>query len=155
MELSDYIRTLRKNWVIILVLTVVGLGASGGYSLSRTSIYESTSTVFVSTQAGSTAAELQQGSSFTQARINTYVGLITTPVVLNPVIAELGVAESADRLASQIKASAALNSTLITITVSDSDASQAAQIANAVASSLAEVVPRLEPAAKADRARSV
>jgi len=145
MELSDYIRTLRKNWVVVVVLTVVGLGTAGGYSLTRTPIYESTSTVFVSTQAGSTAAELQQGSSFTQARINTYVGLITTPVVLSPVIAELGLADSSESLSSRVKASAALNSTLITVNVSSSNAAQAAQIANAIATSLSQVVPRLEP----------
>ncbi len=26
MELSDYIRVLRKNWLVIVVLTLVGLG---------------------------------------------------------------------------------------------------------------------------------
>lgn len=145
MELSDYIRILRKNWLVIVVLTLLGLGAAAGYSLTRTPIYESASTVFVSTQSGNTAQELQQGSSFAQARINTYVGLTTTPVVLNPVIADLGLARTAEDLAKDVKASAALNSTLITITVSDPDAVQAAKIANAIAASLASAVPQLEP----------
>ena len=145
MELSDYIRILRKNWLVIVVLTLLGLGAAAGYSLTRTPIYESASTVFVSTQSGNTAQELQQGSVFAQARINTYVGLATTPVVLNPVIADLGLARTAEDLAKDVKASAALNSTLITISVSDPDAVQAAQIANAIAASLASAVPQLEP----------
>lgn len=147
MELSEIIRTFRKNWLVIVVLTFIGLGASTGYTLTRTPVYESTSTVFVSTQAGSTAAELQQGSSFTQARINTYVGLVTTPAVLEPVISELGLAVDAESLASRVRAAAALNSTLLTITVSDPDPTRAASIANAVAASLATTVPELEPAA--------
>lgn len=147
MELSDYIRILRKNWLVIIVLTLVGLGGAAAYSLTRTPIYESSSTVFVSTQTGGTAAELQQGSNFTQARINTYVGLVTTPVVLNPVIAELDLGVTASELSSYVTASAALNSTLITITVSDPDPVQAANIANAVAASLSSVVPQLEPEA--------
>ena len=147
MELSDYIRILRKNWLVIIVLTLVGLGAAAAYSLTRTPIYESSSTVFVSTQTGGTAAELQQGSNFTQARINTYVGLVTTPVVLNPVIAELDLGVTASELRSDVTASAALNSTLITITVSDPDPVQAADIANAVAASLSSAVPQLEPEA--------
>lgn len=147
MELSDYIRILRKNWLVIVVLTLVGLGGAAAYSLTRTPIYESSSTVFVSTQTGGTAAELQQGSNFTQARINTYVGLVSTPVVLNPVIAELDLGITAAQLSESVKASAALNSTLITVAVSDPDPVQAADIANAIAASLSSAVPRLEPEA--------
>ncbi|WZH38927.1 MAG: polysaccharide biosynthesis tyrosine autokinase [Microbacterium enclense] len=147
MELSDHIRTLRKNWLLIVTLTFLGLGVVAGYTLTRTPIYESSSTVFVSTQAGSTAAELQQGSSFAQARINTYVGLATMPVVLDPVITELGLATSADSLASSVKASAGLNSTLITVTASNPDPVRAAEIADAVADSLSTTVPQLEPEA--------
>ncbi len=146
MELSDYIRALRKNWVIILVATAVGLGVAAAYSLTRTPVYESSSTVFVSTQTSGTVAELQQGSSFTQARINTYVGLVETPIVMNPVIAELGLGTTAEALGESVDASATLNSTLITITVRDTDAVGAAAIANALAASLSEAVPALEPA---------
>lgn len=146
MELSDYIRILRKNWLVILLLTVIGVGSSAAYTLTATPAYESTSTIFVSTQGGSTTAELQQGSNFTQARINTYVGLVVTPAVLDPVIGELGLTTSAESLAKDVKASAAVNSTLIAITVSDSNPNSASDIANSIAKSLATVVPQLEPA---------
>jgi capsular exopolysaccharide synthesis family protein len=145
MDLTDYVRTLRKNWLLIVALTVLGLGAATTLTLTRTPTYESESTVFVSTQAGGTTAELQQGSSFTQARINTYVGLVGTPAVLDPVIAQLGVPTTADALASNVRATAALNSTLITITVSDPSPLRAAELANAVAASLASTVRELEP----------
>lgn len=145
MELSDYIRILRKNWIAIVALTLIGLSATTAFTLTRTPIYESSSTIFVSTQAGGTAAELQQGSSFTQARINTYVGLVRTPIVLDPVIAQLDVSTTPAALAGRVSATAALNSTLITITVSDPDATRAASLANAIASSLSSVVPQLEP----------
>lgn len=145
MELRDYVRVLRKNWWVVILAVAAGLGVSLAYTLTRTPIYESSATVFVSTQAGGSAAELQQGSNFAQARINTYVGLATTPIVLEPVIDRLGLDESSASLASSIKASATLNSTLITLVVSDADRSQASNIANAVADSLAEVIPTLEP----------
>ncbi|PTT17118.1 chromosome partitioning protein [Microbacterium sp. HMWF026] len=146
MELSDYIRILRKNWLVLLVLTVLGFVTALGYTLTRTPTFESSSTVFVSTQAGGTAAELQQGSTFTQARINTYVGLATAPVVLTPVIEELGLPRTAAQLAEEVRASAGLNSTLITVTVANPNPSEAASIANAIADSLATVIPQLEPA---------
>jgi len=148
MELSDYIRILRKNWLMIIAVTVLGIAVALVFTLTRTPIYESQSTVFVSTQGGSTTAELQQGSSFTQARINTYVGLVDTPAVLNPVISELGLAETPEDLAERVTAAAALNSTLITVTVTGADPVAAADVANSVAASLATVVPQLEPEAE-------
>lgn len=146
MALSDYLRVLRKNWLAVLVMTIVGLSAATVFTLTRTPTYESSSTVFVSTQGGTTTAELQQGSTFTQARINTYVGLVSTPAILEPVIQGLGLSTTSEALANQVKASATLNSTLISLTVTDTDPRRAAQIANGVASSLATVVPQLEPA---------
>ncbi|WP_295789495.1 polysaccharide biosynthesis tyrosine autokinase [uncultured Microbacterium sp.] len=147
MELSEYLRILRKNWLPIVLLTALGLLGSIAFTFSRTPIYESSSTIFVSTQAGSTAAELQQGSSFTQARINTYVGLVKTPIVLDPVISGLDLQQSAQTLSESVNASAAANSTLITITAADASSEQAALIANEVASSLSAAVPSLEPEA--------
>ena len=144
MELTDYIRILRKNWVIIVVATLVGIGIAAAWSLTRTPQYEAQSTVFVSTQSGSTIQDLQQGSNFTQARVQTYTNLVTTPIVMNPVIAELGLGTTAAELSAQIEASAALNTTLITITVTGPDPVQAADVANALGASLTSVVERLE-----------
>ena len=144
MELTDYIRILRKNWVIIVVATLVGIGVAAAWSLTRTPEYEAQSTVFVSTQSGSTISDLQQGSNFTQSRVQTYTNLVTTPIVMNPVIAELGLGTTANDLAVRVEASAALNTTLITITVTDTDPVRSAETANALAMSLTSVVEKLE-----------
>jgi capsular exopolysaccharide synthesis family protein len=144
MELSDYIRILRKNWLVIVVAALLGVAVAAGYSLTRTPQYSATSTVFVSTQSGETTAELAQGNTFTQSRITTYVNLIDQPYVLNPVIQELGLQTTADSLAGRVTASADLNSTLINVTATGSDPIAAADIANATASSLAEAVETLE-----------
>jgi capsular exopolysaccharide synthesis family protein len=144
MELSDYIRILRKNWLVIVVTTLVGIAVAAGFSLTRTPQFEATSGVFVSTEGGSTITELQQGSNFTQARIATYVELVEEPFVLNPVINQLNLPLSADGLAGRVTASAALDSTIVQITVSDADPVQAAVIANALGASLATAVENLE-----------
>ncbi|KDA04905.1 chromosome partitioning protein [Microbacterium sp. CH12i] len=150
MELSDYIRILRKNWLVIVAATLIGLAAAAGYSLTRTPIYSAQSVVFVQSQAGGTASELQQGSSFAQSRIVTYVGLVREPVVMNPVITELGLDVSADVLAESVTSSSPLNSTLIEITVEDPDPVHAADIANALGASLAAAVERIDTPAGTD-----
>ncbi|MFL2000047.1 MULTISPECIES: polysaccharide biosynthesis tyrosine autokinase [unclassified Microbacterium] len=144
MELSDYIRILRKNWLVIVVTTLVGVAVAAGFSLTRTPQFEATSGVFVSTEGGSTITELQQGSNFTQARIATYVELVEEPFVLNPVITELGLNMNADGLAGRVTASSGLDSTIVQITVTDADPARAALIANALGASLANAVETLE-----------
>lgn len=151
MELSDYIRILRKSWLAIVIATLLGLAAAAGYSLTRTPMYESQSVVFVQSQAGSTVTELQQGSSFAQSRITTYVSLVREPVVMNPVITQLGLDTSADDLAENVKSSSPLNSTLIQITVQDPDPVMAADIANALGASLAAAVERIDTPAGQDQ----
>lgn len=150
MELSDYIRILRKSWLVILATTLIGLAAAAGYSLTRTPMYESQAVVFVQSQAGGTASELQQGSSFAESRITTYVSLVREPVVMNPVITELGLNTSADELAQKVESSSPLNSTLIEITVQDPDPVQAADISNALGESLAAAVERIDTPAGQD-----
>ncbi|MCR2764228.1 polysaccharide biosynthesis tyrosine autokinase [Microbacterium sp. zg.B48] len=144
MELTDYIRLLRKNWLIIAVATLIGVAVAAGWSLTRTPQYEASSTVFVSTQAGGTVAELQQGQNFTQSRVTTYANLVPTPIVLNPVIAQLGLGMTAGELAGRITASSPLNTTLITVTVTDADPVAAADIANAIGGSLTSAVEAIE-----------
>lgn len=144
MELRDYIRILRKSWVLIVALTLVGVGAAAAYSLTRTPLYSSSAKVFVSTSGGSTVSELQQGNSFTQQRVKTYADLATTPIVLLPVIANLGLELSSDELAAEVTATAPLDTTLIDITVQDADAALSAEIATAVSESLTLVVESIE-----------
>lgn len=144
MELSDYIRILRKNWLVIVATTLIGLTAAAGFSLTRTPMYEAQAVVFVQSQTGTTVGELQQGSTFAQARITTYVSLVREPVVMNPVITELGLDTSAKQLAESVTSTNPLNSTLIEITVENADPVRGAEIANALGASLAAAVERID-----------
>ncbi len=102
MELSDYIRVLRKSWLIIVAAALVGVAAAAAYSLTRTPIYSAESQVFVSTQGSGSTAELQQGNTFTQARVTTYANLVTTPLVMAPVIDDLNLDMTPAELAEQV-----------------------------------------------------
>ncbi|GAA1666449.1 polysaccharide biosynthesis tyrosine autokinase [Microbacterium lacus] len=150
MELSDYIRVLRKSWLIIVAAALVGVAAAAAYSLTRTPIYSSESQVFVSTQGAGTIGELQQGNTFSQARVTTYTNLATTPLVLQPVIDELGLDLTPAELANQVSASNAVNTTIISIAAKDADPALAAEIANAVSTSLTTTVEQIETPAGTD-----
>ncbi len=144
MELRDYIRILRKSWVLIVLLTLVAVAAAAAYSIVQTPKYSATTRVFVSSQSADSTSELLQGSSFTQGRVKTYSSLVTTPIVLLPVIAKLGLSITAEQLAERVNGAAQLDTTLIEITVTDVDPVVAANIANATSQSLTAVVEKIE-----------
>ena len=144
MELRDYLRILRGSWVLITLLTLLGVGAGAAYSIVTTPKFSSSAKVFVSTSNGSTVSELQQGNTFTQQRVKTYADLVSTPIVLLPVIDQLGLDLTGEELAEQVSATAPLDTTLIEITVTDVDPALAAQIATAVSESLTDVVSSIE-----------
>jgi capsular polysaccharide biosynthesis protein len=145
MEAHEYWRALAKGWAIIVVLAVVGGLTGAGYAFTRPSAYEATSSVFVSTTQGSTTDQLSQGANYTQNLVASYTRLATTPKVLQPVIDELGLSESATRLATQISATNPLDTVIVQIQVTTSSAQQSANIANAVAASLRTVTLDLAP----------
>jgi capsular exopolysaccharide synthesis family protein len=122
----------------------VGLLVAAAVSLLRTPAYTSQTTLFAATQNTGSVAELQIGNSFTQARVQSYAETASTPLVLQPVIDSLGLELSASELAGRIKASADLDTVLLSITAEDSSPVQAAAIAQSVANSLIEAINTLE-----------
>jgi capsular exopolysaccharide synthesis family protein len=143
-ELRDYIRVLRKGWLIILVLVVVGVGAAAAYSFLKPPTYTAESKVFINTQTGGNANDLVQGQNYSQERITSYAGLVQTPAVLQPVIVGLHLDATPDSLAKQVSATAPLNTTILQIVATSKKPKMAADLANATAASLTTVVQSLE-----------
>lgn len=144
MDLRDYARILRRNWILILVLTLIGLMAGGAMSALIRPTYTATTQLFVSIQNSGTVVELQQGNTFSQARVQSYVKTVTTPVVLQPAIDALGLDVTSQELSKRVVASTDLNTVLINISVSDASPVRAAATAQAVGDSLIKAIDSLE-----------
>lgn len=144
LDLHEYLRILRRDWVLIVASTLVGLLAGGALALLSKPTYMAETQLFVAIQSSGSVQELQQGNTFTQARVQSYVRTIESPIVLQPVIDELGLDVSAEQLADRVEATAQLNTVLITIQVSDQSPVQAAAIAQGVGNSLIKAVDSLE-----------
>lgn len=147
MELGEYLSVLRKRWLVIALLALLG-GAAGYASTARdTPLYRSTSTVYLTTSRGDSISELSQGANYTANLMQTYARMVTEPVVLEPVIERLGLSMSPRTLGRLVTAQAPLNLYLIDVSVTNSDPAQAAAIANAIAVQLSSTVRDLSPTA--------
>ena len=144
MELKDYIRIIRKRWRVILAAMLVVLAGAAAATALSPRIYEARTELFVSTSGGVDTGALLQGSNFTQQRVKSYADVLTTPKVLDPVIATLGLNTTAALLGKQITATVPLDTVLIEVAVTSSDPSVAATVADAVGKQFTSTVADLE-----------
>ena len=157
MELRDYIRILHKNWLIISILFLAGAGAGAAYSLAQTPQYQTSTQLYVSVRSEDAATgDLVQGTNFARQIVTSYVEVVPTALVLQPVIDELDLEMTVPELAAHISAEAPLNTVNISISVTDADPELAAAIADSTATSLASAVSTtLEPPTSAGAASPV
>ena len=143
-ELQNYLSILRDRWIPALIAALLVLGAVAGFTLLQTPTYQATNRMFVQTQASGSVIELNSGVTFAQQQITSYADLATSPLVLEPVIEELGLDTVPQMLARQISTSVPPETLILEITASSEDAAEAAGIANATAESLRQQVSALE-----------
>jgi polysaccharide biosynthesis transport protein len=143
-DLHDYLRVVRKRWRTITAVTLVLVAVAALLTLLSPKVYQAHTQLFVSTSGSADSTQLLQGSNFTQQRVKSYSDLITTPTVLDPVIANLGLDVSPDTLGSQITASVPLDTVLIDVMVNDQDPELAARIADSVGKQFSSTVTELE-----------
>lgn len=143
-DLRGFLEALSRRWLSVVVLTAVGLCAGLALTALSPPQYTATSQIFVATRATTDVTELNQGSAFTQARVQSYADIIATARVADPVVRELGLKTSGTRLAKRIHASARPGTVLIDITVTDTSPVRAASVANAVAEEAGRLIVNLE-----------
>lgn len=140
MQLTDFLAVLRRSWVALLACTIIGGSLGVAHALTTAARYDATIQLYVSVQGTGAAADLAQSSSFARQAVASYVDVVTTSLVLAPVIEQFDLEVTPRELGRRIAASSPLNSQVIEITVSDESPSRAAQLANAVGESLAVAV---------------
>lgn len=152
MDLRGYLKLLARRWPTVLICLLLGIGAAEIVTAVRTPVYEARTQLFVATRTGADTSELNQGQSFSQARVQSYSAIVATSQVTQPVVRQLKLPYTPSELADRITAEAPLNTVLINIKVRDTDPVRAVRIADAVADRFIGLVERLETPKKAPTA---
>lgn len=146
MALREYALILRKYWVLVTISALLGIIVGAGVSLLVTPQYQSRTQLYVSVRSDGGALDMVQGATYSRQVVNSYVTVVSSSVVLDPVVEELQLEMTGEELAEYVSASSPADSALIDITAISPSAEQAAQIANAVGDSFQNVVQtQLEP----------
>lgn len=143
MELQDYLRIFRKQWGLIVAVALLGLLLAAGFSLLQEPRYEATSRLYVAASSTDTVSEALQGNTFVQSQLDTYAAAASEPIVLGPVVSQLGTDESVASLASAVRASRPTGTLFIDIAASRESAEDAVELANAVTAEFMRVIPEM------------
>ena len=143
LELKHLIIYARRWWWLIVLLPLLTSLAAYTVSSRQQPLYSATATLLIqpgSRSGASDAGVLQSG----QRLATTYQQLVVTEPVLKPVAERLGAPYTAGILAGMVSASTVRDTQLLRISVSDTDPTRAATIANIVAEQFATFITEQE-----------
>lgn len=140
MKIRAAVSIFTRRTASIVVLLVLGLLGGAFTLLTSTPRYDGASTVLLVVRPAGTAYEALSGSVYATTRITSYAEVARSPAVLAPVILKLGLDLTPDQLAARVTTEVDIEGLTIDIIVASRFATEASDIANAVAQQLALVV---------------
>lgn len=146
MELRAYIDILRRRWMTILIVTLLALAAAAALTFTSTVRYTAKTQLFFAVESSGTATDMAQGSTFAEKQMTSYAQVATSPLVLNPVIHDLGLRMTASELAGMTTATVPAETVILQISVVDTNPQRAAKIANAIGRQVSRATDDLTPA---------
>jgi capsular polysaccharide biosynthesis protein len=127
-------------WLAVLTLTAAGTAAAVGYGLTAPDRYRATAQLLVSPVSVSdpnfTGLDVLRDTGGKVTAAASAAALLRSPQVADVVRADLGLARSRDSLLKALDAHVVGSSNVVAVTVEDTSAAGAAQLANAFADGL-------------------
>ena len=148
--LAGYVDILRRRWIALVICVLVGIAGGLYEGHHGPKIYQATSRAIVNTPASPVLQEALAGAQLTNQLTATYATLASSQVVAQQVVTDLGLPESPGSVRGSVHAAVVPNTFIIAITAASTDPAKAAQIANAAAKALGEVVAELRSGSKED-----
>ena len=131
MELRDYLRGLRRHWIAILLLTLVGAGAGYGWTLLQTPVYVAGASGYVSSTGVEDLGTSTLGDSLARAKVPTYLEIAGWRSVAEHAIEELELDTTPEALVQRIEVSNPDNTTFIKVSAQGSSPQDARALAEA------------------------
>jgi capsular exopolysaccharide synthesis family protein len=144
LNIQEIVQLLRTRWVTIFLTAAVAVLGAVVVTLFTTPLYQASTRLFVSTNAGASATELYQGNLYSQQRVISYTDLLMGETLAQRTIDKLGLDMDAAALQANVKASAKPDSVLVDVKVRDRSAVTARDIANAMSDEFVAMVRELE-----------
>lgn len=144
MELRDYLRVVRRHWLVIVVTTLITVATAILLTLAATPQYQSTARLFVTTLQSDSASDSYQGGLFSAQRVTSYADLAKSRQLATTVVDDLDLTVTATELSTQVDAKVVPETVNLEISVTDPDPQMAQALTQAYAEGLVDLVRQLE-----------
>lgn len=150
MELRDYLRGLRRHWVAVVLMTLVGVAVSCAWYLIQVPVYQATAVGLVKTREVAAADEANQSlvssanDTIARSKVPTYLDMATWRPVADRVIDELGISTTPDRIVTEITLENPVDTNIIRVTASGGSPEDAAALAQAWLNALTVQIDEVE-----------
>ncbi|QNF93459.1 polysaccharide biosynthesis tyrosine autokinase [Janibacter sp. YB324] len=136
MQFSELLGVVRQRWRLIAACVVLAVAAAIAVTLTTTPVYEARARIYLSAEQTSNSSS--EGGVFvlTSEDLDTYVSILDTPAVLEPLREELGL-EPGHPIT--VSAQTSGSTSILNITARAADGQEAADIANEVGPQLGKV----------------
>ena len=144
LTVQDFVQILRARWKLVCATTVIAVLAALAYSLTIAPSYQASTRLFVSTTTDGNNTQSNDGGLFAQRRVLSYVKLLTGDILAQRTVDKLGLDMSASDLKSKVEPTAPTDTVIIDVTVTDTSATRARDIANALSDEFVIMAAALE-----------
>lgn len=144
MELSDYLRILRRHWRVVAITVVVCVLIAAAYDFTRPKVYSASATGFVSTGKSSGAAEASISDTLAKSRATSYVDVAKSRGTAAAAKKIMGSSESESALIARVEVVQPPDTVLIRVNARGSSPRAATDLANAWIEGLAQEVKKIE-----------
>jgi capsular exopolysaccharide synthesis family protein len=143
MDFRTFIATIVASWKLVVGALLACLIGAGLLTTMQTKSYQSSATILISYSGATSLSDVYYGTEAAQERLASYAQIAGGHMVAERAVRQLHVSTNPDALVSQTHAAYTPKSTLMTVTVTDTDPTRVAALAGAMADQFAALVPTL------------
>jgi capsular exopolysaccharide synthesis family protein len=144
MDLRDYLRGLRRYWLAVVLMVLVGIGTAFAWTVVQTPVYESVASGVIQTRETEEQGGALYGDSFAITRVPTYLDMATWKRVAEGAAEELGVSIAPEDLATRVTVTNPEGTAILKFTAQGSTPEEAAALAQAWITALGDTIDDVE-----------
>jgi capsular exopolysaccharide synthesis family protein len=115
MDLVDYLRVMRNNWIGIIVITAACTAAAYGWTATQDRVYQADSSAIVTAQSGSDVGASLVGENLAKSRITSYLKVAESRAVAEHVISRLDLKTTPEALVGRIQVDNPLDTAILEV----------------------------------------
>ncbi|MEU8026376.1 MULTISPECIES: tyrosine-protein kinase domain-containing protein [Micromonospora] len=143
MDVRDFLRTVRRSWWVVLLSVMVGLAVAALVTVRTEPRYAASVTFFVTTP-NQGVSDAYQGNVFMQQRVKSYADLLQSDRLAQKVVGKTPLGLTAEDVQARVTAATLPDTVLLRGTVTDTDATRALRLTEALTAQFVELVKEIE-----------